>query len=378
MSSSLRQWESDPLFSAAEVVQDSADRMDSIFRLLLHEQSLVRENHSDAKLHKSIEYYRRDLATAVETAKWQLEDFEREVNLSATVDSSHARDNVISRHRQFVSAIRDQILDVENTLRDTSPGDLVKGTERVTLDEQDRNGLALFLSGEGASKHIPIQNFDDSNSMIRFLNPTASSNLDSEIVEHNSGEHLRMNGVTSMDKSFGFVENESREVRSHPSMSGNFGASCSLLEAVYDPNNKISCWDLEANETASRSFSNGSRSRGYNGGIKIFSSLRSLWYTYGSWASRSFTKRWKDGEEQRNSRHHALQGNCGQLSLSCIYIRLQALYSEFGRLVHSSRWISQPWARCGRSPYYAQAKGYSKLLIPAIILTLIVLGIVLL
>lgn len=30
MASSFHEWESDPLFSAAEVVQDSADRLDSI------------------------------------------------------------------------------------------------------------------------------------------------------------------------------------------------------------------------------------------------------------------------------------------------------------------------------------------------------------
>lgn len=366
MASSFRQWESDPLFSAAEVVQDSADRMDSIFRLLLHEQSLVKENHPDSKLLKSIEYYRRDLATAVETAKWQLEDFEREVNLSATMDKSHTRENVIYRHRQFVIAIREQILEVEKTLRDTSAGDSAKGNERAILDEQDRNGLALFLSGEAASKHIHIQDFDDSNSMIRFLDPT-SSNLESEIVEHNRGEHLHMNGVTNMDK-----------VGSHFSINRNFEASCSLQEAAYDTNNEVGCWDLEADEEASRSFLDKSRSRGYNSRMKIFGSLPNLWFTYGSRASKSFTKRWKDGEERRKSQYHALQGNCRQLSLNSMYIRLQALFSELVRLVPPSRWISQSWVRCRRSPYYAQAKGYSTLLIPAIILTLIVLGILLL
>lgn len=47
-------------------------RMESLFRLLLHEQNLVQEDHNDAKLVNSIEYHWRDLATTLETAKWQV------------------------------------------------------------------------------------------------------------------------------------------------------------------------------------------------------------------------------------------------------------------------------------------------------------------
>ncbi|KAK9289802.1 hypothetical protein L1049_007962 [Liquidambar formosana] len=107
MATTFHQWESDPLFSAAEVVQDSADRMESIFRLLLHEQSLVQGNRPDPKLLASIEYHRRDLATTLETAKWQLEDFEKAVSLSAITDKSRMREDVNSRHKQFIVAIRE-------------------------------------------------------------------------------------------------------------------------------------------------------------------------------------------------------------------------------------------------------------------------------
>lgn len=79
MAKSFHAWESDPLFSAAEVVQDSADRMESAFRMLLHEQSLLQGDPSDTKLLSSIEYHRRDLATALGTTKWQLEDFESSI-----------------------------------------------------------------------------------------------------------------------------------------------------------------------------------------------------------------------------------------------------------------------------------------------------------
>lgn len=47
-------------------------RMESLFRLVLHEQNLVQEDHTDQKLLKSVEYHWRDLATTLETAKWQV------------------------------------------------------------------------------------------------------------------------------------------------------------------------------------------------------------------------------------------------------------------------------------------------------------------
>lgn len=46
--------------------------MESVFRMLLHEQSLVQGDPSDQKLLTSIEYHRRDLATALGTTKWQV------------------------------------------------------------------------------------------------------------------------------------------------------------------------------------------------------------------------------------------------------------------------------------------------------------------
>ncbi|PQQ18403.1 hypothetical protein Pyn_23497 [Prunus yedoensis var. nudiflora] len=128
MASSLHQWESDPLFAAAEVVQDSADRMESVFRLLLHELSLIQGDCPDLKLLVSIYYHKRDLATTLETAKWQLEDFERAVSFSAVAGKPQLREDVISRHNQFIRAIREQILYVEKNLEGTSIGDPMRNT----------------------------------------------------------------------------------------------------------------------------------------------------------------------------------------------------------------------------------------------------------
>lgn len=46
--------------------------MESIYRHLLHEESVVQGDRLNGKLQSSIEYHRRDLATILETAKWQV------------------------------------------------------------------------------------------------------------------------------------------------------------------------------------------------------------------------------------------------------------------------------------------------------------------
>ncbi|XP_024038390.1 uncharacterized protein LOC18038182 [Citrus clementina] len=142
---SLHKWESDPLFSAAEVVQDSTDRMESVYRLLLHEQGLVHAEHPDSRLLTSVNYHRRDLATILETTKWQLEDFEKAVSLSAVMNKSQTTEDVIVRHTQFIGAIREQINQVEKSLEDSLVGKSIRNSEWVNLNKQDRDGLAYFL-----------------------------------------------------------------------------------------------------------------------------------------------------------------------------------------------------------------------------------------
>ncbi|XP_052175393.1 uncharacterized protein LOC127790141 [Diospyros lotus] len=265
MASSFRQWESDPLFSAAEVVQDAADRMESLFRLLSHEQSLGQEIHIDVKLLKSIEYHRRDLATTLETAKWQLEDFEREVNLLATLDRSHSRENTISRYRQFIEAITEQILNVEKNLGSTSVGDLRKSIKSVNFDEQDRHGLELFLSGESPSEHVARHDLEDSNIMKKFLDPTMTSSLNDEIIEKNRGDNLNINGHVHLNHNFDLMENKLQKVDSHYSTQMNFEAPPSLQEIAPNRFVEDGGWDLEANGATSKDSFCKDRLRWYNG-----------------------------------------------------------------------------------------------------------------
>lgn len=188
MAESFSRWESDPLFSAAEVVQDSADRMDYVYRTLLHEQSLEQEDPSDPKLLSSLQYHKRDLTTALETTRWQLEDFEREVNLAALSDESKSREIAILKHRQFIRAIREQILEVEKSVQGLIKDDNRGNSQWMNLNEQDKDMLTSFLSGA---------NFGDQSSNYDTGSRSFDSNTENdEIVEIKSEEveALPMNG----------------------------------------------------------------------------------------------------------------------------------------------------------------------------------------
>ena len=76
---------------------------------------------------------------------------------------------MISGHKQFIRAIREQIVHVEKSLVDSSLGKSVRNTEWINLDEQDRDGFALFLFGQDPTKHVPHYEKEDSTIMRRFL-----------------------------------------------------------------------------------------------------------------------------------------------------------------------------------------------------------------
>ncbi|KAK2982801.1 hypothetical protein RJ640_005125 [Escallonia rubra] len=300
MASSFHLWESDPLFSAAEIVQESADRMESIFRLLWHERSLVHGDHPDAKLLASIECHTRDLATTLETAKWQLEDFEREVTLSAMPEKSETKQNVVSRHKEFVRAIGEHIVSVERSLEGICVGKTGRNMEWVNLSEQDRDGLALFLSGEKPVENVALCNSEDQNMVRRFPDPNASSSVKDEIVEHSTRECIssNMNGFVHIDHSSNSTENKLRNVDSHYSVPE---AQSFMQVAAFDKYNEDECCDLEANETKGESSFPNTKLRLHHSRMSVLASLGNILYACGSRTRRNFTKRWKDGEEQGHS-----------------------------------------------------------------------------
>ncbi|XP_057503747.1 uncharacterized protein LOC130787384 [Actinidia eriantha] len=137
MASHFAVWEKDPFFSAAEEVQESADRMESTYRTWIH-------SLKDSSSMWNSEELRRDLLTALIITKWQLEEFERIVKSSYTNSNS---DVAKERHCEFVSAIGSQIQIIEKSLHQSSVSNGKPPLPWVRLDEGECNELALFLSG---------------------------------------------------------------------------------------------------------------------------------------------------------------------------------------------------------------------------------------
>ncbi|EYU20909.1 hypothetical protein ABFS82_11G025200 [Erythranthe guttata] len=130
-------WQKDTFFPAAEEVQQSADIMESAYRTWLRARK-----EGSMPLH--LDELGRELQMALGTAKWQLEEFEKAVRLSYR---NSGDDITITRHRQFLSVIEDQISRVEIALKEALDVEGKKPFRWVNLDEEECDDLALFLSG---------------------------------------------------------------------------------------------------------------------------------------------------------------------------------------------------------------------------------------
>ncbi|XP_008789669.1 uncharacterized protein LOC103707089 [Phoenix dactylifera] len=131
------QWKKDVFFSAAEVVQESADILESMYRMWIRDRS-------DGLNSEMSDELRRELHTALGTAKWQLEEFERAVNLSH--DNCSSGENIVTRRRQFIAAIENQIFHIEQALNSTLLEEGKQPPRWVQLNEEERDDLAVFLS----------------------------------------------------------------------------------------------------------------------------------------------------------------------------------------------------------------------------------------
>ncbi|KAH1039776.1 hypothetical protein J1N35_041519 [Gossypium stocksii] len=377
MGSSLLQWESDPLFSAAEVVQDSADRMESIFRLLLHEQNLVEANNYDPKLLTLIGYHRRDLATILDTAKWQLEDFERAVNSSARRDRPHSSEAVIFRHKEFISAIREQINNVEKSLEEMAMGNPAKNSEWQNLNEQDKDNLALFLSG-GINNHR--YELGDSDIFKRFLDPpVASCSTDAGIVGNECGEieEVNMNGNAYSSHYYNSLEESNlRKVDSQNSMKLGLNEVNSFQESSCNRNADDGSWYIEAGDSKPKCFFHENKLRGSSSSMNLIGFFNNLW---GRRVPSSYTKRLKDGEEEHSSFHidasHAAQGQHIGLCSALRDNGLQGLHGFLTKVMHLRRRLGACNARFDRLSYLIKANQRSIKMILAIVFVFTLLGI---
>ncbi|KAG6770087.1 hypothetical protein POTOM_025755 [Populus tomentosa] len=168
-------WQKDAFFSAAEEVQESADVMESAYRMW------TREKREGSKP-EDLDQLSRELQTALGTAKWQLEEFERAVQLSR----GHCSDDfTASRHKQFVTAIESQISLVEAALREAFSGEGKQPFRWVNLDKEECDDLAMFLSG---TIQIPENvKYDCTTAKSPMKGFPGENHHKRKKVEHNSG-----------------------------------------------------------------------------------------------------------------------------------------------------------------------------------------------
>ncbi|XP_010447747.1 PREDICTED: uncharacterized protein LOC104730294 [Camelina sativa] len=133
-------WQKDVFFSAAEEVQESADIMESAYRLWIKEK-----RQGPPRVSVDSDELCKELQAALSTAKCQLEEFERAVRLS---HGNCRDDTTLTRHKQFVTAIENQIYRVESSLQEAlSENGKQQPLRWVDLNKEERDDLAMFLSG---------------------------------------------------------------------------------------------------------------------------------------------------------------------------------------------------------------------------------------
>ncbi|KAH9537594.1 hypothetical protein CY35_16G062100 [Sphagnum magellanicum] len=141
MTRNLALWEVDPFYAAAEDVQDSADRLESAYRNWMHSRGLAKACPNDVAAVNGDAARHRELLTALDTVKWQLEEFEKAVEAETDV---YVGEGSSVRRNQFVQAIHTQLKGVEQALPDTYH---MNSEQSASPSVEDRDSFADFLSG---------------------------------------------------------------------------------------------------------------------------------------------------------------------------------------------------------------------------------------
>lgn len=196
MATAFDRWEKDPFFYAAEEVQESADRLESVYR-----QWLIHEKKPTGGVADSpVTVLRRELSTALGTAKWQLEELERAVR--SCDHSLSAGESTVARHSDFIVAISSKISIVENALKEMNQEEVGRSDLTwVRLDEGERDELALFLSPPKTETEVvvPSPSFHESGSRMNgetsvcFSTPcTSNDSSPPEMKGENRNGHRRV------------------------------------------------------------------------------------------------------------------------------------------------------------------------------------------
>lgn len=126
---------------------------------------------------------------------------------------SHQDDITVRRHSQFVSALEDQVSQVETALKESFQVEGKKAFHWVNLDEEECDDLALFLSGSSGTS----QRTTDESVGTSLLNKKNSrkedislgSEISSTIQRPNEGKSPQKVVTTNEDANC-FVEQEDR------------------------------------------------------------------------------------------------------------------------------------------------------------------------
>ncbi|KAJ6368126.1 hypothetical protein OIU78_000659 [Salix suchowensis] len=145
---------------------------------------------------------------------------------------------------------------------------------------------------------------EESSILRRFVDPNLGPSLtDNEIVEHDSSkfERLKINGIGHADHYLDSANEDKRNIGSHYTTRLGSDMMNSLQESSHERRGGDDHRDLEANEAKSRSFFHEIKSRGMYIIMFFICFLSNLWSTHKNRVARNYTKRMKDGEENRNS-----------------------------------------------------------------------------
>ncbi|XP_037425917.1 uncharacterized protein LOC119291285 [Triticum dicoccoides] len=183
MATSFDRWEKDPFFLAAEEVQESADRMESVYKIWVQERS---GGGSALGGEVGAAELRRELHTALGTAKWQLDELERAIRSNDEVVS--AGKDTRALHSNFVAAIGYRILEVENNLNASNVAEGRGTLSWIHLDESERDDLAAFLSASPPQHQDKVVTIPSAGDIQVGSNPTrVRKNISADSSNDSSG-----------------------------------------------------------------------------------------------------------------------------------------------------------------------------------------------
>ncbi|KAH7278169.1 hypothetical protein KP509_38G027800 [Ceratopteris richardii] len=174
-------WEDDPLFFAAEQVQDSTDALVRAFGAWKVEKAMREWDTHGSESIEALDHRRRQLATAFGVASGQLAEFQREVTYLHMSTDPCVDERVFCKYREFISAIDNQIASMRDDLRAVE--DEVLPTAKCN-SETEVDDLALFLLGAQVDGDYTL----DASALS--LNDSVPSNLVHEELVGGTTENL--------------------------------------------------------------------------------------------------------------------------------------------------------------------------------------------